>query len=233
MLFGMRLVFASDTHARHASLHVPDGDVFIHCGDLTMGGKLSDISAFGTWVHALPHQHKIVIAGNHDFAFERSPERAREALGEGTHGLAYLEDSALSLEGLKLYGSPYQPWFYDWAFNLQRGPQLAAKWSAIPNDTDVLITHGPPMWIRDEVRGDHVGCADLWNRVAQIRPLVHAFGHIHEGSGVAERDGIYFINASICDAGYQPVHPCRVVDIDLATRRVEIVARNVSGLPDT
>lgn len=220
----MRFVFASDTHSRHESLVVPPGDVFVHCGDFTMNGNLSDIEAFGGWVRALPHAHKVVIAGNHDLTFERNPSRARQALENGTTAITYLEDSATTIEGIHVYGSPWQPWFYDWAFNLARGEEIARKWSLIPNDTHVLVTHGPPMAILDRVGRGHVGCADLWRRVRSIRPIVHAFGHIHEGSGVDERDGITFINASICDASYRPVHPCRVVDVDVTLRRAVLTA---------
>jgi Icc-related predicted phosphoesterase len=101
----------------------------------------------------------------------------------------------------------------DWAFNLPRGPRLAAEWAKIPDTTDVLITHGPPMGILDHVWGEHVGCADLLARIAAVKPKVHAFGHIHEGSGVLVQDGTTYVNASICDGEYRPVNPIRVVDL--------------------
>jgi predicted protein tyrosine phosphatase/predicted phosphohydrolase len=211
--YGLRLVIASDTHEQHAQLAVPEGDVFIHCGDITYNGDLRAIADFGAWLAALPHQHKLVIAGNHDFAFEHVPAPARKALGSDKNGVRYLQDSGVTISGVCFWGSPWQPWFFDWAFNLRRGPALAAKWQLIPERTDVLITHGPPMGILDDVRGDHVGCGDLLTRVAAVKPRVHAFGHIHEGSGIFVQDGTTYVNASICDEQYRPGNPIRVVDI--------------------
>jgi predicted phosphodiesterase len=210
----VRIVFASDTHSKHSRLVVPDGDVFVHCGDFTMLGAADTVAEFGRWIASLPHAHKIVIAGNHDRSFEEDPRVAHVALDAPGNGIVYLEDSGVELDGVRFWGSPWQPWFFDWAFNLQRGPEIAAKWALIPDDTDVLITHGPPMGILDYVpRGEHVGCADLLARIADVRPKVHAFGHIHEGAGVLERDGTTFINASICDVKYRPVNPCRILDL--------------------
>jgi Icc-related predicted phosphoesterase len=208
----MRLVFASDTHGLHDVLAVPDGDVFIHCGDLTNTGELSEIREVGKWLRRLPHRHKIVIAGNHDRAFEDEPETAQELVGAGA-GVIYLQDAEVNIDGVKFYGSPWQPWFLDWAFNLQRGAEIARKWNLIPDGTDVLVTHGPPMTILDYANGQHLGCADLWKRVSEVGPKIHAFGHIHESSGEEDRDGTKFVNAAICDGEYFPVNPARVVDI--------------------
>jgi predicted phosphodiesterase len=206
----MRLVIASDTHGLHDALTVPDGDVFIHCGDLTNTGELAEIREVGKWIRRLPHRFKIVIAGNHDRAFELGPEFATQMLGDG---ITYLQDAGTTIDGIAFWGSPWQPAFLNWAFNLQRGAELARKWNLIPPGTDVLITHGPPATILDDANGQHLGCADLWKRVRDIKPKVHAFGHIHEGSGVEERDGTIFVNASICDGSYFPINPARVVDI--------------------
>lgn len=165
--YGLRLVIVSDTHEQHAGVVVPDGDVFIHAGDFTYNGDLKAIAAFGGWLAALPHRHKLVIAGNHDFAFEHVPAPARKALGSDKNGVRYLQDSGVTIDGVSFWGSPWQPWFMDWAFNLPRGPKIAAEWAKIPEQTDVLITHGPPMGILDYVpRGEHVGCADLLARIA-------------------------------------------------------------------
>jgi predicted phosphohydrolase len=209
----MRLVVASDTHEQHAGLDVPDGDAFIHAGDLTFRGDLRAIRAFGAWVQALPHKHKIIIAGNHDWAFEREPASARVAIGDGTQGVMYLQDSGVTIDGVSFWGSPWQPWFLDWAFNLRRGSAIAAKWALIPANTDVLITHGPPMDILDSNGKENLGCADLTRRLGEIRPRAHIFGHIHEGSGVLVQAGTTYVNASICDAAYKPTNPVRVIDV--------------------
>lgn len=206
----MRIVFVSDTHGMHREVIVPDGDVFVHCGDFTKNSQ-DMLVDFRRWLDELPHAHKIVVAGNHDVAFEQSPGLAIPRLGES---VTYLQDTGFLVAGVLFWGSPWQPAFNDWAFNLPRGAALARKWNLIPDGTDVLITHGPPMTVLDETPGQgHLGCADLWKRVQQLTPRVHAFGHIHEGSGAESRDGTRFVNASICDGSYRPINPARVVDI--------------------
>ena len=206
----MRLVIIADTHGLHERIEVPEGDVLIHAGDLSMRGELEDVDAFSSWLASLPHPHKIVIAGNHDFCFERQPDEARARLT----GCIYLKDEACQVDGVRFWGSPWQPWFFDWAFNLQRGDEIAAKWARIPDDTEVLITHGPPRGHGDLTRaGEPVGCADLLTRIGALHPAVHCFGHIHEGYGLSSDDHTLFVNASSCTLAYEPVNPPLVVDL--------------------
>lgn len=189
----MRLVLISDTHGYHDRLEVPEGDVLVHAGDLSKHGRLTELAEFDAWLGKLPHTHKIVIAGNHDFAFERDPKSARHWMRHCT----YLQDSGVTIDGVTFWGSPWQPWFFDWAFNLPRGKDLAKVWAKIPTGTDVLITHGPPAGIRDKnTGGEAVGCVDLLERVQAVRPRLHVFGHIHESAGVEEIDGTTFVNAA-------------------------------------
>lgn len=207
----MKIVAVSDTHSKVPVDGIPPGDVLVHAGDLTRRGSLEEIAAVGTWLRSLPHPRIVVIAGNHDFAFQRSPVEARRALGDG---IEYLEDTGVEIDGVAFWGSPWQPWFHDWAFNLPRGPQLAEKWSLIPPGTHVLVTHGPPHGILDRTAsGEQAGCRELAERVRAIRPAVHVFGHIHEGSGTAREADTLFVNASICDLRYAPINPARVIDI--------------------
>lgn len=207
----LSIVFLADTHALHDRVQVPDGDILVHAGDLTRHGDLEDIDGFCDWLCALPHRHKIVIAGNHDFCFQRSPAEARARL----RGCIYLEDQAVTVEGLRFYGSPWQPWFYDWAFNLPRGPEIAAVWEKIPLDTRILITHGPPRGHGDlTVTREPVGCEDLLKRIGAVRPWVHCFGHIHEGYGVTQDEHTLFVNASVCNFSYEPINPPVRVVID-------------------
>jgi Icc-related predicted phosphoesterase len=199
----VRIVAIGDTHGLHEGLQVPEGDILIHAGDLTAYGELGQVRAFDALLGELPHRHKVVIAGNHDFCFERQPREARATLTN----CIYLQDEAVTLMGLQFYGSPWQPWFYDWAFNLQRGPEIRAKWDLIPAGTDVLVTHGPP-WGHGDLtdRGEQVGCQDLLAAVRRIRPALHLFGHIHEGYGLTREGNTVCVNASICNARYQPIN---------------------------
>jgi Icc-related predicted phosphoesterase len=202
----MRIVAVADTHLNHnrRGFEVPAGDMLVHAGDLCRHGSLGELGTALNWIDKLPHKLKVVVAGNHDWAFAHEHERetARAALAEA--GIIYLEDAAATVEGLLLYGSPWQPEFCGWAFNLPRGEELAEKWSAIPSGLDLLITHGPPAGIGDRVNlYRRVGCADLRARVAIVRPRVHVFGHIHEDGGVWEEDGTLFANVttSYCERG--------------------------------
>ena len=205
----MRIVCLSDTHDLHAEIVVPDGDLLIHAGDVSQGGQPEEIRAFADWFAALPHRHKVLIAGNHDFLFERESEHARTLVTNAV----YLCDEAVEIEGLRIWGSPWQPWFYDWAFNLARGPEIRAKWDLIPEDCDILVTHGPPAGHGDvTVRGEGVGCEDLREAVRRVRPRLHVFGHIHEGYGLTRADGTVFVNASSCDVRYRPVNPPIVLE---------------------
>jgi Icc-related predicted phosphoesterase len=206
-----KIVLLSDTHNSHEQITVPDGDILIHAGDATNRGQIDEIVDFNRWFSQLPHKYKIFVAGNHDWLFEKRPKYSQSLLASS---VIYLQDSSVEIEGLKIYGSPWQPAFFDWAFNLKRGKQLAKKWALIPNDIDVLITHGPPFGILDETpRGDFAGCEELRKRVETVRPRLHVFGHIHSGYGAAEKFCVRFVNASNCDEDYLPTNAPIVVDL--------------------
>ncbi|HND88343.1 MAG TPA: metallophosphatase domain-containing protein, partial [Saprospiraceae bacterium] len=147
----MRLVFISDTHSQHGSLQVPEGDVLLHCGDFSKRGELDEVGRFLEWFGAQPHLYKVLIAGNHDFLAEEQPDVFASLVPEG---VIYLNDSGCRIEGVHIWGSPIQPWFFDWAFNRRRGPDIRRHWDLIPEDTDILLTHGPPYGILDEVVRD-------------------------------------------------------------------------------
>lgn len=189
----MRIICVSDTHAHHHRTVMPPGDILVHAGDITRRGELAEVEDFDRWLGTLPHRHKVVICGNHDFCFQEQPAAARARVTNAV----YLQDEAVELDGVKIYGSPWQPWYGGWAFNLHPGPELAAVWAKIPDDTDLLITHGPPAGVLDRTkRGDLAGCRDLLARVRAVRPRLHVFGHIHEAAGRADVDGTTFVNAA-------------------------------------
>jgi Icc-related predicted phosphoesterase len=216
----MKIVAISDTHALHARMTqaIPEGDILIHSGDLTDIGALNDVKSFADWSKDLPFKHKIIIAGNHDFCFDPDSPRNNYIPNVEEYltyaGWIYLFDSEYKIGNIKIYGSPWQPWFYDWAFNKKRGQELADIWAKIPEDTDILITHGPPYGILDQTfRGEKVGCEDLLRRIKQIKPKIHIFGHIHEDYGIKQSNGTMFMNSSICNLSYQPINKPLVVDL--------------------
>lgn len=196
----MKVICVSDTHNKLSKIKIPDGDMIIHAGDVSSKGDYYDVLKFVKEFSALPHKHKIFIAGNHDFIFQYNKKQALELLKDTD--IIYLEDNYTIIDNHKIYGSPWQPTFYDWAFNLNRGRSIKAKWDLIPNDVDILITHGPPYEILDiaprraNQYGEHVGCQDLLEKILQIKPKYHIFGHIHNGYGKCVQDDITFINAS-------------------------------------
>lgn len=205
----MRIVLISDTHNQLHKVAVPDGDLLIHAGDCTDRGGPRELARFNRDLGALPHRHKVIIAGNHDFGFERTPAEARALLTSAI----YLQDELCEIEGLRIYGAPWQPAFMDWAFNLPRGPALQERWDLIPSGLDILITHGPPRGHGDRLRiGESVGCDDLLAAIRRAQPRLHVFGHIHEGYGQTREGATLCVNASICDADYEVAQAPIVLD---------------------
>lgn len=220
----MKIWFISDTHTRHAELTVPRADVVIHCGDEANVRKpwMNQLQSknFFDWFVNLEIETKIFVPGNHSTAIA-------EGLITPAHvpSVHFLIHEAMELGGLRIFGSPYTPAFFNWAYNKDR-EELDGYWAEIPGDTDLLITHGPPKGIRDVTRHwrtkepIHVGSKKLTRHVTErIRPRIHAFGHIHDEAGINNfgcetRDGIQFINASCCDLKGNLVNHGLVVDVE-------------------
>lgn len=161
-----------------------------------------EILDFLDWFANQKFRHKVFIAGNHDFFLERAHTNVIEQMIP--KDVIYLNDSGVELDGVKFWGSPITPWFNNWAFNRERGMEIKQYWDLILEDTDVLITHGPPFGILDEtVYGDRTGCEELLLRVNQVKPKYHIFGHIHEDYGRFTKGETTFINASVWDDRYE------------------------------
>jgi Icc-related predicted phosphoesterase len=189
----LRLVLLSDTHELHREVDVPDGDIFIHAGDFTMFSEsMKAVADFNDWLGELPHRHKIVVPGNHEFFLEADPserfmlDNAIVLINEGTE-----------IEGLRMWGSPVTP-LYGGAFGLRSAKDRKRLYAQIPHNIDVLVTHGPPFGILDTapVSGLHEGCRELLDAVELLRPKLHVFGHIHTAYGVFRTEHTTFVNAS-------------------------------------
>jgi Icc-related predicted phosphoesterase len=208
----MKTVCISDTHTRHKEILLPEGELIIHAGDMGSIGSKCEIEDFLIWYSGLDYKYKILIGGNHDRYLEfEDASIIRAMIPENIH---YLNDSGITIEGIHFWGSPVQPAFNNWAFNRERGEDIDRHWQLIPDDTDVLITHGPPFGILDKtVREDHVGCEKLLEKVQKIKPKFHIFGHVHEGYGIHHQRGTRFINASILNERYRYTNDPIIIDL--------------------
>ena len=220
----MKIVCLSDTHCRLRKVTIPDGDILVHTGDLTFKGSIEETSQEVRELGRYRDKFKaiVLVEGNHDWLGARHPELMDQMCYDNR--ITLLRDSGVTIEGLKFYGSPHQPAFCNWAFNLPRGEALREKWALIPMDTQVLLTHSPPMGILDyfekfngqkcEYELEHVGCADLYNRVMELKDLkLHTFGHIHYSHGQFKIGDTTFINASICTEEYRPTNAPITVEL--------------------
>jgi len=190
------IVFFSDTHGLHDELVLPEGDIAICCGDISRSGTRTQVTNFMNWFTKQPHKHKIMICGNHDFWFDKNHPR-NFALRDGENprdivpdNIIYIEDETIKVMGIKIFGSPWTPWFHDWAFNAMRGEAIQEHWDLIEEGTDIIITHGPPSntYLDTCRRGDRVGCANLARVIADVQPKICAFGHIHEAYGQENKE---------------------------------------------
>ena len=204
----------SDTHGLHDQMDLdsfPGGDLLIHSGDCTNIGEARDLFGLNFWFKKLKKKYKriILVPGNHDWICQDDIGFVRSVMPN----CDILLDDTLVIDGLKIYGSPWSPRFFDWAFNVDRGPKIARKWALIPDDVDVLITHGPPFGIGDLNKPplpelpEHVGCRDLTQRIANLKNLkLHVYGHVHGGWGKVKVNGVWYINASTCTEKYKPTN---------------------------
>lgn len=211
----MKIWLISDTHGKENELTVPENiDMVISAGD---GGTYKnpfsckkDLDKFLTWFNDLPIEHKIYVPGNHDTAMEE--ELIEEEIYQE---IFFLFHQSFETQGIRIFGSPYTPAFYNWAYNSTE-KELEELWKDIPNDLDILVTHGPPKNILDRCQdGYRAGCKHLLNAVKDTKPKYHVFGHIHEDGGKQEvYDGTTFINASVLDLQYQMSNNGHIIEIN-------------------
>jgi len=198
----MRIVAFSDHH-NNGNINVPDGDVLVVAGDICKFGRVDD---FDNFVSVLPHKHKIFVAGNHDnFAKRGDADKIIPSM-------TYLQDDSITIDGLKFYGSPWNN-VISMAFGAT-SQDMKKKWAEISDDTDVLITHMPPYGALD---GDHInshwGCVHLEERIYDIKPKIHIFGHIHGAYGNERSYSTKFFNVALTDNHYAIVNEVTVIDI--------------------
>lgn len=210
----MRIVALSDTHERHRKLSLPDGDVLVFAGDMTVDGTLDSIRRFASWFHDIDgFDHKIVVAGNHDYAFDGNyAEMARDIVSN--KNTTYLEDESVTIDGTMFHGSPWTPPFVSNGHQRMRLSETSREriFDEIPDTCDVLITHGPPYGRGDKLdeRG-RIGDEILRQKVDAVDPDIHIFGHVHEQYG---QFGDSSFNVSVVDERKAVTEEPIVIDYD-------------------
>jgi len=202
----VKLLLMSDSHNQHDKIEIPSGiDIAVHCGDATGLGTKQEVEAFLKWYGSIDAKVKLFTPGNHDWLYEKDLYAA-QALHK-KYGIELLLESSYEYAGIKFYGYPYQPEFCNWAFNLPRGSEAMKRVvNAVPLDTDVLITHGPPFGILDAIPRhggvEKLGCRLLKRRVAEVKPKIHCFGHIHFAYGCTGYGSTQFYNCALLNEQY-------------------------------
>lgn len=205
----MKIVCISDTHNHHQVLDgiIPAGDILIHGGDIAIHGSVAEIQEFINWFSQLPHKYKIFVGGNHDGALEHSKH-----LINIPADVIYLENQLIEIEGLKIWGSPVSPPYRSFGFmwdDLKR----QALYANMP-DCDILINHSPALDSLDKIIEErHVGCEFLKKAIERVKPRLVISGHIHEGYGKLEQNGIIYVNASIMTRYYKPLNQPIIVEL--------------------
>jgi predicted phosphodiesterase len=236
----MKITIISDTHTKHRYCEndLPGGDLLIHAGDfMNSGYNPIEAMEFFKWFDEIDnYDFKVFIAGNHDRWMQDKTEESRGIL-TGYKTIDYLQDDWMivgdndphdpNVKTAKIYGSPWQPEFYNWAFNLPRnGEELKSKWDMIHEDTDILITHGPAWGFLDDVEGNrnvHLGCELLAERIKQIKPKIHICGHIHSGYGHYYDGHTHYFNASVLNERYSYSHLPWNIDWDPITNEIKFL----------
>lgn len=207
----MKIVCISDTHGK-VYPKLPEGDMLIHAGDISIWGDDDTIQMFINWFASQPHKYKVFIAGNHDSGLEKKGIKAYN-LPDDVH---YLENSSIELGGLKIWGSPYTRTFGSWSFMLAEEDLAIHYASNLPHDADIVITHGPAVACLDQahVEHEHLGDASLAYYLASRTPKLHVCGHIHGGYGLKQRGPVTHVNAAQLDEAYQPTNKPIVVEVE-------------------
>ena len=235
----MKITFISDTHTQHKKIELPGGDILIFSGDFMGSGyRVYEAQSFLKWFSEQPYKYKIFIAGNHDRYCENNPELFEALVDDYVdQNVIYLKDDMIEVEGLKIYGTPWQPYFCNWAFNISDSDVLTSLYQNIPEDLDILITHCPPYNTLDKTHitpayyDNTINCGEeplgskeletVLSELGEHRPKIHCFGHIHgDGGNIVGLPyltkpypgGVCYINASVCDENYNPIN--KIVTID-------------------
>lgn len=211
----MKIVAISDTHTDEVP-NLPKADLLIHAGDWSGGGSYKETAAFIGWLEAIKHKFgKIVcVPGHHERWVDSHQTLAKQKFAAA--GIDLLIDEATEHMGKVIYGMPWTASSGMWAF-MASPEKLQIAVDAIPTDTSILVTHGPPLGFLDQLAENgmqpkmRAGSVELTQAVYKIGPQLHVFGHIHEGSGTMQLNKTLFVNAAIMNERYKPVNTYKVI----------------------
>jgi Icc-related predicted phosphoesterase len=217
-----KIVCISDTHGKHRQINIPECDILIHAGDESLYGDRDEIEDFGEWLNEQNAGHIIWTPGNHSVEFEKRLPYSRNWLLGVCPAANILINETIEIEGIKIFGSPYTPFFMDWGFQaarteeeqiFRRIPHIQEFWDLIQPGTDIIVTHGQPYRVLDQLpSGEFIGDYNLMATIIDIKPDLVIGGHIHSAHGQEHIDGTSFYNVSICDERYLPINPITCID---------------------
>lgn len=218
----MKIVAISDLHGKWNKITIPECDLLISAGDYSFRGEKHMVVDFHKWLSKQPARHIISVQGNHELWVEKNWDEAKQLVFENASRVHFIDEGLIEIEGVKIWCSAITPFFCNWAWNRNRGHDIEIHWKKIPDDTRILVTHGPRQGILDAVYypdgatiREHVGCKDLGNRIDQLKNLeLHIFGHIHGSAGEKCFNGVTYFNASICDEKYMATNTIHIYELD-------------------
>jgi len=214
----MRIVATSDSHFFVDPSIIPDGDVFIHAGDLMDRGTVDEWDDLLAWLEVLPHKHKYFVPGNHDFHLMLYPGPAMQDLkwaSVTTIGHPLSSKTTVLPNGMKMGGSPWVTNLARWAFNSQEMP--IAEYIFGMGPVDVMVTHSPAYGHLDEVMTKqgivNTGIQAYNTYMDSFNPKIWINGHIHEGYGHKKVNETDVYNVCLCDIEYKHRNAPIVIDI--------------------
>jgi Icc-related predicted phosphoesterase len=217
----MKIIAISDTHNKHNQINIQPCDLLIHTGDATGMGREREVRAFAKWFEKQPALNKIYVPGNHELDLAKFLPMSKTWFEEECPSGIMLINQMVTIRGIKIFGSPVQPYFHNWAWNMYPA-ELATFWKRIiPDEVDILLTHGPAYGILDQVqyadgtlKPDRLGCPSLLKRIKEVKPDIHICGHIHSGHGELHEEGTSFYNAAMCDEMNMISYPITIIEYE-------------------
>jgi Icc-related predicted phosphoesterase len=218
----LKIVCISDVHNKYQKLVIPECDILISAGDYSFTGTPTEVNQFHAWFSLQPGKHKISVQGNHELGVEKDFQLSKQLAQHECPGVHFIDEGLVEIEGLKIWCSAITPEFCDWAWNRNQF-DIIRHWKMIPDDINILVTHGPPYGILDQttyangdIRPGFLGCPRLLERIKELKDLdLHFFGHIHHPGGQQKHlFGKSFYNAAVCDEMYCPTNPITIVDYE-------------------